>query len=57
MLFSILKDKNPWIKVKFDSKAICLMAVQIGDQEVVSGYPWFDLFRDTSKPLGVPLDT
>ncbi len=57
ILFSVLKDENPCIKVIFDYKACRLMALQIGDQNVESGYPWFDLFRDTSRALSVPLGT
>ncbi|HET6640800.1 MAG TPA: hypothetical protein VFG77_04260 [Nitrososphaeraceae archaeon] len=54
ILFSVLKDKDPCIKVIFHSKAYRLMALQIGVEDVVSGYPWFDLFRVTSKHLKVP---
>lgn len=49
VLFFVLQERNPYLKVQFDSTSSELIELAIGNQNDVSEITWFRLFSDYKK--------
>jgi hypothetical protein len=49
VIFPVLQERNPYLKIQFEPASGQLIEVAIGDQDDVSGNTWFCLFWDYKK--------
>jgi hypothetical protein len=50
IIFPVLQERNPYLKIQFEPASGQLIELAIGDKDDVSGITWFRLFWDYEKP-------